>query len=210
MTGDFAREASVKAAILKSVCLLTVAACEAETPPAVRGARDQLGKVADRADKAIETAATGSEAPVCRRGERVIYACDFGDRQVAVCAAEDRLSYRFGDARRTDLEIDSRPGHVRAHVGGVTGGGGGRQDYIRFSNNGYQYIVHSMIAGSLTDIPDKRISGVTVVHGETGHSLIVRTLDCPQAGPVQHIENLHRLPEGTATPDEGETWAMWW
>jgi len=99
---------------------------------------------------------------------------------------------------------------VRAHTGGVVGGGGGRQEHIRFSNNGYQYIVHSMEAGSLTDIPGKRISGVTVVHGQTGASPIVRTMNCPQAGPAQSMEQFDSLPAGTFTPEEDETWAAWW
>lgn len=201
----------MKPPILKGVgLLLIVVGCEAEAPAISREARAELTETADRADKALESSAAGAEAPACRRNETRIYACDFGVRRVAICATENRLSYRFGDARRTDLEIDSRPGHVRAHTGGVVGGGGGRQAYIRFSNNGYQYIVHSLIAGSLTDIPDKRISGVTVVRGETGASPIVRTLDCPQAGPAQNIDNLHALPAETFTPDEDETWAAWW
>lgn len=199
----------MKAAILKSVCLLTVAACEAETPPAVRGARDQLGKAADRADRAIENAGTAAEAPVCRRGERVIYACDFGDRQVAVCAAEDRVSYRFGDARRTDLEIDSRPGHVRAHVGGVTGGGGGSQTHIRFSNNGYHYIVHSMEQGQLMAEPGRRSSGVTVIRGEGPEAPTLRALDCPLAGEAQAFGAGLDLPEG-AWAWEPERWNAWY
>lgn len=200
----------MKSVLLKGVCLLAMAGCEAEAPAISREARTGLAETALRAETALENSGDGAEAPICRRGERVIYACDFGPRRVAVCATEDRLSYRFGDARRTDLEIDSGPGRVRAHVGGATGGGGGRQEHIRFSNNGYQYVVHSMVAGSLTDVPGKRISGVTVVRGETGASPIVRSLDCPLAGPAQSMDQFNALPADTFAAETDETWDAWW
>lgn len=201
----------MKTTIAKGVGLLFVmVGCEGEAPAISREARTELSETALRAEKALERSGDGAEAPACRRSERVIYACNFGDRKVAVCATDSRLSYRFGDARRTDLEIDSRPGHVRAHTGGVVGGGGGRQEHIRFSNNGYQYIVHSMVAGNLTDVPGKRISGVTVVHGETGASPIVRTLDCSQRGAHQSMDGFNTLPAGTFTPETDETWQAWW
>ena len=201
----------MKTTIAKGVGLLFVmVGCEGEAPAVSREARTELTETALRAEKALERSGDGAEAPACRRSERVIYACNFGDRKVAVCATDNRLSYRFGDARRTDLEIDSRPNHVRAHTGGVIGGGGGRQEHIRFSNNGYQYIVHSMVAGNLTDVPGKRISGVTVVHGETGASPIVRTLDCSQRGAHQSMDGFNTLPAGTFTPETDETWQAWW
>jgi hypothetical protein len=201
----------MKTAIVKGVGLLFVmVGCEGEAPAISREARTELTETALRAEKALERSGDGAEAPACRRSERVIYACNFGDRRVAVCATDNRLSYRFGDARRTDLEIDSRPGHVRAHTGGVVGGGGGRQEHIRFSNNGYQYIVHSMVAGNLTDVPGKRISGVTVVHGETGASPILRTLNCSQTGAHQSMDGFNALPAGTFTPETDETWQAWW
>lgn len=202
--------AAVKTAILKGIGLLFVmVGCEAEAPAISHEARTELAETAERADRALENSGAGAEAPACRRAERVIYACDFGDRRVAVCATDNRLSYRFGNARRTDLEIDSRPGHVRAYTGGVVGGGG-RQEHIRFSNNGYQYIVHSMIAGSLTDVPNKRISGVTVVRGETGASPIVRSLDCPHAGPAQAMDQFDVLPAETFAAETDPTWEAWW
>lgn len=198
----------MKTAIMKGVCLLAMVGCEAEAPAASRTAREEIGDAAVRAEKALENSGDAAEAPVCRRGERVIYACDFGPRRVAVCANDNRLSYRFGDARRTDLEIDSRRGHVRAYVGGVVGGGGGHQDHIRFSNNGYQYIVHSMVTGSLTDAPGTRSSGVTVLKGEGAEAPVVRTLDCPRDGEAQIIAQ-SGLPEGTFTPD-GEAYEAWY
>ncbi|RZJ45833.1 MAG: hypothetical protein EON87_06500 [Brevundimonas sp.] len=201
----------MKTAILKGAGLLLVmVGCEAEAPAISRETRAELARTAERADKVLENSGAGAEAPACRRNERVIYACNFGARRVAVCATDNRLSYRFGDARRTDLEIDSRSGHVRAHTGGVVGGGGGSQEHIRFSNNGYQYIVHSMVAGALTDAPGQRISGVTVVRGETGASPIVRTLNCPSVGPAQSMDQFNALPAGTFTPETDETWIAWW
>ncbi|RZJ42628.1 MAG: hypothetical protein EON86_07175 [Brevundimonas sp.] len=198
----------MKTAILKGVCLLAIAGCEAEAPAASRTARAQLSLVADRADAVLGGDAAAA-APVCRRDERVIYACDFGSRRVAVCATDKRLSYRFGDARRTDLEIDSRPGHIRAFAGGVVGGGGGHQNHLRFSNNGYQYIVHSMEAGSLTESPGLRASGVVVLHGEGDRAPVVRTLDCARNGPAQIIPGDDQLPEGAFAPDS-EAYAAWW
>lgn len=199
----------MKTAILKGVCLVAMVGCEAEAPSASKSARAQIGDAAMRAEKALENSGDAAEAPVCRRGERVIYACDFGPRRVAVCANDNRLSYRFGDARRTDLEIDSRPGHVRAHVGGVVGGGGGHQNHIRFSNNGYQYIVHSMVAGSLTDAPGTRSSGVSVVRGDDANSSAVRTLTCASDGPAQRLPGEDALPAGTFAP-EPEAWNAWY
>jgi hypothetical protein len=199
----------VKTIILKGVCLLAMVGCEAEAPAASKAARAELTAVAGRADRALENRGDASEAPACRRGERVIYACDFGTRRVAVCAVDNRLSYRFGDARRTDLEIDSRPGHVRAYVGGVVGGGGGYQNHIRFTNNGYQYIVQSTEAGPLTDAPGTRSSGVVVMHGEGDRAPVVRRLDCPRAGPDQIVAGNDNLPEATFAEDT-EAWAAWW
>lgn len=200
----------MKTAILKGVGLLAMVGCEAETPAAMKAGRGELQSLAVRAEQTLEAQGGATETPACRRGETRIYACDFGDRRVAVCAAGSRLSYRFGDDHRTDLEIDSRPRRVRAHTGAVVGGGGGRQDYIRFSNNGYQYIVHSMVAGSLTEVPGKRFSGVTVVRGDNRDAPVVRTLQCPQAGPAQIIDPTRALPEGTFIPDEGDAWSAWW
>lgn len=199
----------MKTAILKAVCLLAMVGCEAEAPAISKEARAELTQTVRRAEQAVEDSGGAAEAPACRRGETRIYACDFGDRRVAVCAAENRLSYRFGDARRTDLEIDSRPGHVRAYTGGVIGGGGGHQDHIRFSNNGYQYIVHSMEAGRLTDVPGRRFSGVTVLKGEGAGAPVVRSLDCPRNDEAQILPGEDRLPEGTFAPDT-EAYEAWY
>lgn len=201
----------LKTLVLKGVCLLAMVGCEAEAPAVSKEARSELTETALlRAEKALENSGAAAEAPACRRRETRIYACDFGDRRVVVCAAENRLSYRFGDARRTDLEIDSRPGHVRAHVGGAVGGGGGSQTAIRFTNNGYHYIVHSMVAGQLMDEPGKQSSGVTVVRGEGIDAPVVRSLDCPQATEAQAFGAGVDLPEGTWAPEQDEAWSGWW
>jgi hypothetical protein len=200
----------MKSTILKGAFLIvTMVGCEAEAPAITREAREDLKRVATRAERALEESGDAAEAPACRRAERVIYACDFGDRRVAVCAAEDRLSYRFGTDRRTDLEIDSRPGRLRAFVGGVVGGGNGHQNRIRFSNNDYNYIVHSMVAGDATDAPGARSSGVTVVHGSGVNAPIVRTLKCPQDTSAQIIPGNDALPKVTFDED-GEAWDAWW
>ena len=198
----------MRSAILKGVCLIAMAGCESEAPVVTQEARERLTRAAERADRAIENAGDADEAPACRRGERRIYACSFGDRQVAVCATDRRLSYRFGTSRRTDLEIDSRPGHVRAYVGGVVGGGGGSQSHIRFTNNGYQYVVHSMEQGRMMDHPGRRSSGVTVMHGETEAAPVVRSLDCPRTGDVQMLPPGDILPAGTFAT-EPEQWNVW-
>jgi len=199
----------MKNAVLKGLCLLAMVGCEAEAPAISREARAELTQTAQRAETALEKSGDASEAPACRRHETRIYACDFGDRRVAVCAAENRLSYRFGTDRRTDLEIDSRPGQVRAYAGGVVGGGNGYQNRIRFTNNGYQYIVHSMTAGDLTDAPGARSSGVTVIHGSGLQAPVVRDLTCPQDTAAQVISGVDALPGG-AFDHDGEAYDGWW
>ena len=199
----------MKTTILKSICLLSMVGCESEAPASGKTMRTQMVEVAETADRVLEASGDGAEAPACRRGGRVIYAWRFGRRGGGVFGGGPRLRYRFGTDRRTDLEIDSRPGHVRAFTGGVVGGGNGHQDRIRFSNNGYNYIVHSMVAGDATDAPGVRSSGVTVVRGAGVNSPIVRTLDCPQDTPAQVISGVDRLPKG-AFDEDGEAWDAWW
>lgn len=199
----------MKTAILKAVCLIAMVGCEAEAPVPSEAARAEINEAVVTAEKTIENSGAAGEAPACRRDETRIYACDFGYRRVAVCAAEKRLSYRFGTDRRTDLEIDSRPGQIRAYAGGVVGGGNGYQNRIRFTNNGYQYIVHSMTAGDLTDAPGARSSGVTVIHGSGLQAPVVRDLACPQDTAAQVISGVDALPGG-AFDHDGEAYDGWW
>lgn len=199
----------MKNAILNAACLIAMAGCEAEAPVPSMADRAGINESVVTAEKTLENSGNAAEAPACRRDETRIYACDFGVRRVAVCAAETRLSYRFGTDHRTDLEIDSRPGQVRAYTGGVVGGGNGHQNRIRFTNNGYQYIVHSMTAGDLTDAPGVRSSGVTVIRGTGMQAPVVQDLTCPQDTAAQVISGVEALPEGTFDQD-GEAYDGWW
>lgn len=186
-------------ATLKIVALLALVGCEAGAPASPSTARAEM----ETAVAALEREAGATELPRCHGGETRVYACDFGDRVLTVCAAPARLSYRFGDDHKTDLEIVSRPGRVRAWLGSVIGGGGGGQTHIRFTNNGYQYIVYTMEAGSLHDEPGKQSSGLTLLHGEGVNAPVVREMQCPQAGEAQTFGDPRQLA-GAALPDEGE------
>jgi hypothetical protein len=144
---------------------------------------------------------------VCRAEETTVYTCDFGRRVVSVCATGDALSYRFGDARSTELEIVSTSDRPTAYFGGVIGGGGGSQNRLRFSRQGYQYIVHSMVAGSLTDVPGQRFSGVTVLHGEGVDAPVAANLDCPLKGEAQ---KLNLPPKGAWADEPDDRYEVWY
>lgn len=194
--------------VLKVLCLAAVAGCEAgapASPSAAPTAREEIEAAAVRAGTTLADGAGAAEVPACRAGERPIYACDFGDRRLAVCATDDRIAYRYGDAHKTDLEIVSREGAVRAYQGGVVGGGGGQQTHLRFTNNGWDYIVHSAAAGSLTETPGLRWSGVVVMR----NGQVRQERACPQTGDAQVISSaaLEQSPAVTAETDpDFEAW----
>lgn len=124
-----------------------------------------------------------AKGTLCRPAERVVYACSLGRKVVSVCAAPGLITYRFGRPGRPELEIPATPASGVLHVGTVVGGGGGSQQSLRFSHAGVEYIVFSAVAGSLTDVPGKRWSGVYVARGERQ----LAALACPSTGKATRI-----------------------
>lgn len=133
-------------------------------------------------------------ASACAAGESAVYACAAGRDEVLVCAGDHRVTYRYGPANAPRLVISSNGRDGVAHQSGVNGGGHGFETYIRFSHLGFDYIVFSSQAGEYSDVPGRRFSGVTVVHGDNEH----RNLVCHRNTPAQIIS----APEFIAQEDD--------
>ena len=87
-----------------------------------------------------------------------------------------RLRYRFGNPNKPNFEITSTADWSNVHLGSVSGGGGGHEDHIRFTNRETHYVVFVMDEGSLMDHPGRRRSGIAVVQGVPGKG--DKYLDC--------------------------------
>lgn len=118
----------------------------------------------------------GTPAPAgtqCKPGETVVYSCKFGKSVGSACMSATSLSYRFGPAGHPTIEIRSNADWSNVHLGGHYSNALA-QDYVRFTSNGYAYVIHDSEAGSLSDVPGKRFSGIAVVHGKSD----VANLEC--------------------------------
>jgi hypothetical protein len=71
---------------------------------------------------------------------------------------------------------------------------------VRFSNAGYEYIVHAMQAGALTEAPGQYFAGVTVLRGQT----VVASLECPD--PANHQFSWTDIPAQHETDERYEGW----
>lgn len=131
-------------------------------------------------DRGASAANAGPRAVAshCKAGEAVVYSCTIKGKIASVCATDASVSYRYGKPGAPELNIVSNGHDGKAHQGGVVGGGGGSQPYVRFSNGAYQYIVFSGEAGSLTDKPGRQWSGVAVLKDKKP----VSNLACPNVG----------------------------
>lgn len=176
-----------------------LAACQAQAAPGQKAERTSFA-VTEPGAPAVQGAGA-----MCRPPERPIYVCDFGRRQVAVCSTDNSLTYRFGSASRTELELTSSGGSSTAAVSAVTGGGGGKQTHIRFTNGDYDYIVHTMVAGGLTERPGQRSSGLTVMRGEQEVSVMA----CGRTGDDQAFDDTDLTP-GTFSWDESDYADVWY
>lgn len=117
-------------------------------------------------------------ASLCAGGERVVYSCRFGAKVGSVCLGRNSLHYRFGRPGVADITVSSTPDWSNIHTGGNRSQGGLNQDYIRFTNGKTHYVVHVDETGSLNENPGRRSSGIEVLQGETGPSMIA-SLSCP-------------------------------
>jgi hypothetical protein len=113
----------------------------------------------------------------------VLYSCNLSGKVVSICADPATVSYRFGALGNPELQIRSSPAD-KAHVGSISGGGGGYQDSLRFTHDGYDYIVYSASGGALTDVAGKEWSGVAVK--SAGRD--VAKLRCTEHGPQQELD----------------------
>jgi hypothetical protein len=125
----------------------------------------------------LAVAPTGSSGPgFCKPPETAVFSCELGKERVAVCAGEGLLTYRYGAIGKSvpEMQISSNGSDGRVHSDVITGGGGGQQTSLRFSNGNTHYIVFSGYAGGLTEAPGRRWSGLDVLDGMTS----VRNRQC--------------------------------
>ncbi|MCW4461245.1 hypothetical protein OK349_05965 [Sphingomonas sp. BT-65] len=135
------------------------------------------------------TASPAVPASQCRAGEKTVYSCRFGKSLGSVCAGRGSLHYRFGPPGRPQIEIASDANWGNVHRGGVVGGGGGSQEYLRFTRGDHHYLVFWGVGGQYTEIPGKQWSGIHVSRG--GNDLA--TLRCKSnAWPTENWEQLLR------------------
>ncbi|WP_423604081.1 hypothetical protein [Sphingomonas sp. MS122] len=135
------------------------------------------------------TAAPAAPASQCRAGEKTVYSCRFGKALGSVCAGRGTVSYRFGPAGRPQIDIASDRDWGNVRRGGVVGGGGGSQEYLRFTRGDHHYLVFWGVAGQYTDIPGKHWSGIHV--SRSGKDLA--TLSCKSnAWPAEDWRQLLR------------------
>lgn len=140
----------------------------------------------------------------CGRSERTIYSCLLKKATVAICATPTAVTYRFGGPGAGALQIHSSGSDGAAHLGTLRGPGrGGEQISLRFSNNGYDYIVYSAVGGTLTTAPGKQWSGLVVMQGPNELS----NLHCPVRGKQQRF-GLDDVP--SFVPDENRSELLAW
>lgn len=129
----------------------------------------------------LALASTGSSGQsFCKPAETPVFSCDLGKKRVTVCASDRLVTYRYGAVGKSapEMQISSNGRDGRVHSDFVTGGGGGQQTSLRFSNGNTHYIVFSGYAGGLTETPGKQWSGLDVLNGTTS----VRNRSCSAGG----------------------------
>lgn len=116
------------------------------------------------------SAAPSPSPSLCQAGERVVFACTTGPRQVSLCEAPvdpargARLQYRYGRVgSKSELAFpsdeDSAPG-FRAGTASLSGGGGA---WLEFERGRFRYVVFSFwirgkgeVAGVAVEADGKR------------------------------------------------------
>ncbi len=109
----------------------------------------------------------------CLAGETVIYSCRFGKSVGSACMSAKSISYRFGPLGHPAIDIRSNAEWSNVHIGGDRGGALS-QDSLRFTSNGYDYVIYDQEAGQYSDVPGKRFSGIHIAHGTSD----VAQLEC--------------------------------
>ena len=127
-------------------------------------------------------------AEPCSEGAETIFSCSVGAKRLSVCQlGDDRLRYRFGPPGRPELTLEAS---ARLSSRPYPGGGETR---LRFSNEGYHYLVFDRMArrddGAVEDV-----AGVHVLDGGTHLTTLTCTgSSAPGEGKVQ----LGRIRSGT-------------
>jgi hypothetical protein len=137
----------------------------------------------------------------CAEGEAVVFSCAIEGKTASVCVGPTTVNYRYGPLGAPELQIASTGVDGRTHVSDLFGAGGGRQSAVRFSSDGYNYIVRAMVAGQLTDVPGEAFAGITVLRGDT----TVSSSEC--ADPEQHQFSTADIP---AQGETDERYDAWW
>jgi hypothetical protein len=142
--------------------------------------------VATSSAGAVSSGGQASARTQCRAGEAVAYSCQFGKKVASVCATGASVAYRYGPVGSPEIEIVSSGRDGLARRSFVVGQGHGREDHVRFSKGDYSYVVHSGVAGELSDIAGHTWSGVVVMQGEAEFA----RLDCRQNSARQRLKDL--------------------
>ncbi len=116
-------------------------------------------------------------AGLCKAGEQPLYSCRFGKKIGSVCGGAGRVTYRFGSAAKTEMEIASKPDWSNVRLGFVTGQQGGHQSHIRFSRGDTHYVVFEGANGQAATNPGYSYSGIAIVAGADAGKTLGR-LDC--------------------------------
>ena len=99
---------------------------------------------------------------LCQAGEQSVLSCGVGGKVLSLCAtgpltaagaAQARMQYRFGRPGKVEMAWPARPESPRGRFFlGTTMYSGGGEERIRFSNEGYDYVVFQRtIAGEWDD-----------------------------------------------------------
>jgi hypothetical protein len=146
-----------------------------------------------------------SDASFCKPPESPIFSCDLGKKRVSVCASDRLVTYRYGTVGKAvpEMQISSNGADGRVHSDFVVGGGGGQQTSLRFSNGDTHYIVFSGYAGSLTERPGKKWSGLDVLNGST-------SMNNRQCGPGKLLPlDSSAIPTFVPAEEENSPFSGW-
>ncbi|QPQ55113.1 hypothetical protein IC614_00340 [Allosphingosinicella flava] len=148
---------------------------------------------------AVSEDGTALARTLCGRDEKVIYSCPFNAKIGSVCAAENKIIFRYGTSRSLEAEVTSSGSDGRAYGNYIVGGGGGYQTSIRFHDGHRDYVVFSAVYGELTEIAGEQKSGVSIFEwGNLATSLQCKLEGCRQQINRNTVDALAPDPEEDA------------
>lgn len=136
----------------------------------------------------------------CRRGETVVYACDFGRKRVSICQQGRTMIYRYGPPGAPEIELgrDAPPTSI------VLGNQEASEVRLRFANGEYSYFVYVRYANiDMGRSPEGRSTGILVWRGDEP----VMERRCPQSGPLQSSSLTNTPP--TVEPNTDARFDAW-